>query len=102
MPVVQKFVYTWPPGTKEIWFEEWLKTLSKTDKEEFDQGRAKGEAFRQQAIDSGRMIINEVGDYVWKDSQSAYKENDPTWEKYWKRWQKETGVHFSFYYEEID
>jgi hypothetical protein len=74
---------------------DWLKTLPQSEQDEYWEGRRNGDRLRQIAIDEGRMIVKE-GAYEWKDTESfdIGKENDPIWEKYWMRWQAETGVEF--------
>jgi hypothetical protein len=95
MPLIQKFTYTWPPGSTEIKMEDWLKTLPTSEQKEYWQGRRNGDRLRNIAIDEGRLIVRD-GAYEWRDADAfvAGKENDPTWERYWKRWQAETGVVF--------
>ncbi len=98
MTVTQKFHYEWPEGTTPVSFNKWLLTLTKEEQDEYWVGRKNGDRLRQIAIDEGRMIIDpQTGFYVWTDQASFEKgkENDPIWEKYWMRWQQETGVKFS-------
>ena len=96
MPLTQKFTYTWPEGSTRMEMHDWLKTLSQSEQDEYWEGRRNGDRLRQMAIDEGRMIMKE-GAYEWKDAESFAigKENDPIWEKYWMRWQTETGVVFT-------
>ena len=93
--IVQEFKYEWPPGSRKIEFRHWLKTLTVEEQNEYWQGRANGDRLRQIAIDEGRLKL-EQDSYVWKDQPAfeKFKENDPIWEKYWRRWQEETGVKF--------
>jgi hypothetical protein len=96
MPITQKFIYTWPDGSNQIEMIDWLKTLPASDQDEYWEGRRNGDRLRQIAIDEGRMILKDNA-YMWRDAESlaVNKENDPIWEKYWLRWQHETGVIFS-------
>jgi hypothetical protein len=104
MTVTQKFHYKWPTGVTPIWFDQWLLTLTQEEQIEYRAGRQNGDILRQIAIDEGRMVIDpQDNSYVWTDraAYKKYKENDPIWEKYWRRWQSETGVEFSSTIEEI-
>jgi hypothetical protein len=101
MPLIQKFTYTWPEGTTPIELNNWIKTLSKEEQDEYWEGRRNGDRLRQLAISEGRLVLHfppgdSDGAYIWKDNESfsVGKENDPIWEKYWQRWMDETGVIF--------
>jgi hypothetical protein len=96
MAIVHKFIYTWPEGTTPVEMNDWLKTLPQSEQDEYWEGRRNGDRLRQIAIDEGRMIMRD-GAYEWRDAESfaLNKENDPTWEMYWMRWQAETGVIFT-------
>ena len=96
MAIIQKFIYTWPEGTVEIPFLDWINALPLSEQQEYWEGRRNGDRLRQIAIDEGRMIMKD-GAYEWRDAEAfaAGKENDPTWERYWRRWQAETGVVFT-------
>ena len=96
MSVIQQFEYTWPEGTTPIDFHPWVATLTQAEQDEFAQALARQQAFRQQWIDDGSLTLVPDG-YEWKDAESFAigKENDPIWEKYWMRWQTETGVVFT-------
>jgi len=95
MPITQKFIETWPEGSNPIDLNSWLKTLPQSEQDEYWEGRRNGDRLRQIAVEEGRMIMKE-GKYVWKNAEAfaINKENDPIWEKYWRRWQAETGVIF--------
>jgi len=95
MPLIQKFTYTWPTGTTPIEMNDWLKTLPQSEQDEYWEGRRNGDRLRQIAIDEGRMILRD-GAYEWRDADAFAigKENDLTWQRYWQRWQDETGVKF--------
>jgi hypothetical protein len=96
MTVLQKFQYTWPEGTTPIQFTNWITTLPQEDQDEFAQAMTRQESIRQTYIDNGLLSVVPEG-YQWKD-QAALNgiPNDPTWEIYWARWVKETGVMFSY------
>ena len=97
MGVISKFVYTWPEGTTPIQFPSWIKTLAPAEQDEFAQAQSRQLAFRQQLIDDGLLtLVPEVG-YEWKDKTTLDigKPTDPTWQIYWDKWIKETGVIFS-------
>ena len=95
MPVRQVFQWQWPPGVEPLWFRDWLATLPENECREGMEAIRRQEHLRQDAIDQGRMILVDNG-YVWKDEATANrgKGTDTVWEKYWMRWQKETGVKF--------
>lgn len=101
MTVVQKFNWVWPPGTTHIEFEDWIAALPNHEKEECLSGIQNQVKMRQEAIDRGDMIMTNEG-YVWKDAETAQRGKgiDSVWEKYWLRWQEETGVIFSTTFEE--
>lgn len=96
MAIVQKFEYIWPEGTIPVEMNDWLKTLSQSEQDEYWEGRRNGDRLRQIAIDAGRMIIAEDGSYIWKNQEefNVNKQNDLVWQRYWQRWQDETGVKF--------
>ena len=103
MPILSKFVYTWPSGTKPIDFYPWINTLSTQEQEEFWLADIRQKEFRQVVIDQGNLEVVKDG-YVWKDNtaQKQNKPNDPTWSVYWHRWQQETGVQITTEQTEID
>jgi hypothetical protein len=96
MSVRQTFSYEWPAGTTPIYLDEWIKTLPIAEQQEYASGRANGDQLRQQAINEGRLTILADGSYQWTDQQAfeQHKKNDQIWEKYWNRWQSETGAKF--------
>lgn len=96
MTIRQKFNYEWPEGVTPVSFEDWFKTLTKEEQDEYTAAWENGAQLRQTAIDDGRLTI-ENGDYVWVDTAAFDTgiENNPVWEAYWRRWQAETGVVFS-------
>ena len=95
MPILSKFVYTWPDGTVPIMFYDWVNTLSKEEQDEFRLGDIRQKEFRKIVVEQGNMQITNDG-YVWKDKDTMNigKPTDPTWHRYWNRWQDETGVIF--------
>ena len=96
MPILSKFVYTWPPGTAPIQFHDWIRTLSTEQQDEFRQADIRQKEFRKQVVDQGNLQVTNDG-YVWKDKDSLNtgKPTDPTWQIYWIRWIHETGVQFT-------
>ena len=101
MPILSKFVYTWPDGTNPILFHDWINTLSKEEQDEFRLSDVRQKEFRKQVVDQGNMQITDDG-YIWKDKDALNtgKPTDPTWQIYWTRWIHETGVQFTI--EEIE
>jgi hypothetical protein len=102
MPILSKFIYTWPNGTIPIAFDAWIKTLSTEEQDEFRQADIRQKDFRKQVVDQGNMQITNDG-YVWKDKDTLNigKPTDPTWQIYWTRWINETGVQFTIEQTEI-
>ena len=96
MPILSKFVYTWPAGAKQIQLYPWIETLTQEEQDEFRQADIRQKEFRKQVVDQGNMQITNDG-YVWKDKNSLNtgKPADPTWMIYWNRWIHETGVQFT-------
>jgi hypothetical protein len=101
MSLTQKFKYKWPSESTPIQFEDWVKTLSQSEQDEYQESKRNQHRLRQVAIDEGRLImtdsVNDGGVYIWKDAEAFAigKEYDTTWLKYWYRWEKETGVIFT-------
>jgi hypothetical protein len=96
MPILQQFKYTWPPGAPQIKFHNWIATLTQTEQDEFALADKQQLQFRQEVVDQGNLQVTNDG-YVWKDQEAlaVNKPHDPTWDLYWSRWQKETGVQFT-------
>ena len=67
MSLKQTFITQYAPGVEMITFPEWLATLSDSEQTRYHQARARMDAYRQEAIDAGRMIIDKDGSYVWRD-----------------------------------
>ena len=97
MPILSKFIYTWPEGSTPIMFYNWIKTLSKEEQDEFRLADIRQKEFRKIVVDQGNLEITDDG-YVWKDAdaEKVNKPHDPTWQIYWARWINETGVQFSY------
>jgi hypothetical protein len=96
MPILSKFIYTWPNGTTPIAFDAWIKTLSTEEQDEFRQADIRQKDFRKSVVDQGNLKVTDAG-YVWKDKDTLNigKPTDPTWQIYWTRWINETGVIFT-------
>lgn len=96
MAVRQRFVYCWPEGISPVTFAAWLRKLNSREKDEFASARLRQTEFRQQAINQGRMTV-EQDTYVWRDEQAAIenKRTDETWYLYFSRYLKETKTEFS-------
>ena len=96
MPILSKFIYTWPDGTIPIMFHNWINTLSKEEQDEFRLADIRQKEFRKQVVDQGNLQVTNGG-YVWKDKDALNigKPTDPTWQIYWQRWINETGVQFT-------
>jgi hypothetical protein len=96
MPILSKFIYTWPDGRTPIDLYQWLTTLPAEEQEEFRLADIRQKEFRKQVVDQGNMQITNDG-YVWKDKNSLNigKPTDPIWAIYWDRWINETGVQFT-------
>ena len=88
MPILSKFVYTWPDGTTPIMFVDWADIRQKE--------------FRKQVVDQGNLKVTNDG-YVWKDKDTLNtgKPTDPTWQMYWNQWIDKTGVQFTIEQTEI-
>jgi hypothetical protein len=96
MPILSKFIYTWPQGTTPIKFNAWIQTLPKEEQDEFRLADIRQLEFRKQVVDQGNMQVTNDG-YIWKDqiALDTNKPTDPIWQIYWNRWLDETGVEFT-------
>lgn len=96
MPILAKFVYTWPDGTTPIMFHDWINTLSKEEQDEFRLADIRQKEFRKTVVDQGNLKVTNDG-YVWKDKNAldTGKPTDPTWQIYWTQWIDKTGVQFT-------
>ena len=102
MPILSKFVYTWPDGTVPIMFHDWVNTLTKEEQDEFRLADIRQKEFRKIVVEQGNLEVTNDG-YVWKDKDAltTNKPTDPTWQMYWTQWINETGVQFSIEQKEI-
>ena len=102
MPILSKFIYTWPDGTIPIMFVDWVNTLSKQEQDEFQLADIRQKEFRKQVVDQGNLKVTNDG-YVWKDKDTLNtgKPTDPTWQMYWNQWIDKTGVQFTIEQTEI-
>ena len=96
MPILSKFIYTWPEGTSPLGMVPWLETLPQSEQDEFRLADIRQKEFRKTVVDQGNLTVTKDG-YVWKDedAMNTGKPTDPTWLIYWNRWQAETGVQFT-------
>ena len=96
MPILSKFIYTWPAGKSPIWIEQWVRTLPQSEQDEFRSADIRQKEFRKIVIDQGNLQVTNDG-YVWKDKDAldVNKPTDPVWQIYWNRWLNETGVEFT-------
>ena len=96
MPILSKFIYTWPPGAPQIKLYPWIATLSQEEQDEFRLADIRQKEFRKIVIDQENLKVTNDG-YVWKDTDTLNtgKPTDPTWQIYFNRWINETGVQFT-------
>ena len=102
MAIAQKFIYTWPEGKSPIWIEQWIRTLSQIEQDEFRLADKRQKEFRKIVVDQGNLqVVNNI--YVWKDKDAldTNKPTDPVWQVYWNRWMTETGAKFTIEQSEI-
>jgi hypothetical protein len=102
MAVSQRFVFEWPDGVTPVLFMNWIKLLSESEQDEFNQAKIRQEAHRQQAIDDQRMTMVKDA-YVWKNQIESKKKkpSDPVWVEYFERYLQETQTQFKMVYEEV-
>jgi len=103
MPIKQKFIISYLPGSTGISFGEWLSTQSQDEQSRYHQARARMDAYRQEAIDDGRMTIDENSDYIWRDVQSRQqgKQQDDECLNFYHRYNKDVGMIVTWSWEEI-
>jgi hypothetical protein len=112
MPVAQKFSYRQADGTiiphdsDRIHFmlEDWIKSLSEIEQQEYREADKRQKALRKQVIDEGNLSIAPGGTkYVWKDEKACKngKPEDPVWGKYWRRYMTETKQQVVVTYENV-
>jgi hypothetical protein len=84
MAIKYKDIHTTSDGSPFITIHEWVSTLPEEQQKDYYAAEKRQHAFRQQKIDDGSLIIDENGNYIWKDSTAEQigKENDPIWLSY--------------------
>lgn len=102
MSMLQKIEWVWPNNQK-VEIRDWVRTLSQEEQTEFFEAQKRQIQYRKEAIEQGRMVIDEERGYVWKNEEEAMKNKptDPVWEKYFKRWCQELGIQIKVTYENI-
>ena len=103
MPIKQTFITNYPPGTKPISFLEWLAMQPESEQSIYHQARARMDVYRQEAIDDGRMIIDNDNNYIWRDEQSKQqgKRQDDECLDFYDRYNADVGVTVTWTWEEI-
>ena len=91
MPIKWEFEWYTTDGSNFITIDDWIKTLTSEEQEEYREANARHKSYRADAINSGNFDLVD-GSYVWKDGEAEQhaKPNDPIWLEYWDRWQRET------------
>ena len=103
MPIKQTFVTHYPSDSTPISFREWFATLPNDEQSSFYRARARMDAYRQEAIDDGRMIIDKDGSYIWRDEQAKKqgKRQDEECLNFYDRYNKEVGITVTWTWTEI-
>jgi hypothetical protein len=104
MPIKQTFIKNYPlSDTTPITFLEWLATQSDSDQARFHQARARMDAYRQEAIDDGRMTIDTDGNYIWSDEQAQQqgKQQDNECLEFYDRYNTAVGLTVTWTWTEI-
>ena len=103
MPIKQTFITHYPPGDKPISFLEWLATQPDNEQSTYHLARARMDAYRQEAIDDGRMIIDKDGSYVWSDEQAKQqgKRQDDKCLEFYDRYNTAVGITVTWIWTEI-
>jgi len=71
MPIKETFVVETTPGIEPIPWDIWFKNLPESEQQRYRQARARADAYRQEAIDAGLMVIEpNSGSYIWRDEQA--------------------------------
>jgi hypothetical protein len=93
MPIKQTFITNYPPGPTPISFLEWLATQPDKEKSRYHLARARMDAYRQEAIDDGRMSLADDG-YIWRDEQAKQqgKRQDDECLNFYDRYNKDVGI----------
>ena len=104
MPIKETFVEETTPGIDPIPFDQWLAQQSTSDQERFYQARARADAYRQEAIDTGRLSIEPgTGSYIWKDQEMKRqgKRQDKECMNFYAKFNADTGRRIIYVSTEI-
>ena len=103
MPIRQTFIKQYLPGVKPLTFPEWLATQSDSEQARYYQSRARMDIYRQEAIDDGRMSIDQDGNYIWRDedAKNQGKRQDDECLSFYNRFNKDVGLTMTWTWEEI-
>ena len=101
MATTQIMKMTFPKNIGEFEnIEFWAKSLGDVDYNNFIEAQKRQLSYRQDAIDAGRMIIDENSNYKWinREEFKINKPYDNVWLEYYNRWIKECNivVEYSF------
>ena len=105
MPIREKFVEELTPGIEPTPWPVWFENLSEDEQQRYHQARARMDAYRQEAIDSGLMIIDPAtADYIWRDEQAKQqgKRQDDECLEFYNRYNTETGRKIKSVLMEVD
>jgi len=89
---------TYPSGDTASSQDDWIKTLTVEEQLEYYAADKRQKQFRQDAVDEGRLVVDDtLGQYIWKDKDAYHvnKPSDPVWMKYWGRWIEEENIIFT-------
>jgi len=96
MAITNKFTFSWPEGVKPLTHEEWVNSLSPSDREQYDAASSRQNAITLAAIAAGKLTVNNSnGNMTWVNPEDYdyYKNNkDPSWVAFWNRFTNETNV----------
>lgn len=107
MPIRETFVIETTPGIDPITFDDWLSQQSESEQQRYHAAAARNDSYRQEAIDSGRMIWvhgSSPGQYIWKDEE-AWKQNklqDAECMGFYDRFNSDTGRKLVSVIEQVD
>ena len=110
MPIVQKFQYKFSDGTiledpMEIFMlrKKWLESLPVANQQEYELADIRQKKLRDQIIDSGKLVVDENTNFVWKttDDKLKGKPTDPVWQKYFDQFLSDNKMEFLIVEEEI-
>ena len=107
MPIREKFIMETTPGIEPIVFSDWLDRLPLEEQKQYNEARARMDAYRQEAIDAGRMIqVHGVspGEYIWRDEDAKKqgKRQDDECLRFYDRFNAETGKKLVIVIEYVD